>query len=461
MDLKKVYDNSPLLLQHLMLSIKGLQAENSRINKKETLEHLDFLLKSQYWSKDEIINYQNQQLQMIMKEAFDNVPYYIDLSKKTGLDYRDIKTQDDLKLLPVLKKENIRGNEKNFINKNAVNILNGSTSGSTGSPMKLFFTKESFSKRWAFELRLRQWAALKDAYEPRRVQFTGRDFIDKNNDKKVFWRYNYFLNTMHVSSFYINYDTAPALAAAIVKYKPEFIDGYPSSIAMLAKICLEKSIPLPGVKAVRVSAELLCDEDRRLIETAFSCKVFNQYGSAESSIFACDNEFGEMIISPEYGVTEILDANGNEVSAGEKGSVITTSFMNPNMPLIRYSLGDIVEKGSVISSKYGSNFERINYVDGRNDDVIFIKGKGYISRLGFLVKGMDSIYESQVVLEKGDLVNVRIVPTPKFNKDEENKLFKQLEKILGQEVAIKITVVKEIAKGPNGKFKYVINNTLS
>lgn len=458
---EKIYSRCPVWLQHILISLKGFEFETLRVNKKSALEFYRFLLESQYWSKDQITDYQNKMLAYILKEAFLNVPYYQKLSRELKCDYRDFKAIEDIQLLPFLEKKQIRGNELQFVNqKLAINKLNtGFTSGTTGTPLKLYSNQHIFSRRWAFELRLRNWAGLKDIYHPRRIQFTGRDIIPLNSKQNVYWRYNFLAKTMHCSTSHIDITTAIHYAKAISAFKPDFIDGYPSAISTLSKICLTKNYLLPKVTAIRVSAETLYEEDREIIQKAFRGIVLNQYGSSESSSFCSENAFGELLVHPEFGLFEIVYNKNAEGIADGFGEVVTTSFMNPVMPLIRYKIGDLVKMGKVVSSSYGKNFLRLDSVLGRTDDILHIPGRGFIGRLDPIFKEATGIYESQIVLENSGTLKINIVPDNFWSSLNEEKLIHKLRRKVGNEIKVEIILHRTIPRGPNGKFLAVIDNT--
>ena len=458
---EKIYSHAPLWFQNTLISLKGLEFETKRVNKKSTLKHYIFLLESQNWSKDQILEYQNQMLSIILKEAFLNVPYYQKLSAELKCDYRDFKTVEDIQILPFLEKKQIRGNELQFVNQKIPSnkLLFGFTSGTTGTPLKLFYSQNTFSHRWAFELRLRNWAGLQEVYHPRRVQFTGRDIIPLNNKSSVFWRYNLPAKTLHCSTSNIDTNTAALYAEAISAFKPDFVDGYPSSISTLSKICLTRNYSLPKVTAIRVSAETFFEEDRKIIEEAFKAKVFNQYGSSESSCFCSENEFGEMLVHPEFGLFEVIKQKDGEKALESIGEVVTTSFMNPVMPLIRYKIGDIVKTGNGVSTPYGKNFIRLDSVLGRTDDVLYIPGRGFIGRLDPVFKGAAGILESQIILENSGLLRVNIVPDNNYSKLDEEKFIRKLRQKVGNEIKIEIVLQHNIPRGPNGKFPAVIDHT--
>lgn len=462
MDIKNsIYEKSPLWMQNFLISIQGWRNETKRVNKKEAIKFYEFLLQSQYWSKDQLLDYQNKMFLDLIKESFLYVPYYINLSKETDLSINDFKDIQDIKLLPILKKSMIRGNENNFVNNkyDVKKLLKGGTSGTTGTPLKLYFDNQTFSKRWAFELRLRNWAGLNNVYKPRRVQFTGRDIIPEYQKSQVFWRYNIPSNTLHCSTSNINANSVSLYLKAINEFKPEFIDGFPTAISVFVKLCMQKGYKLPSVKAVRVSAETLFDEDRKIIEEGFKTKVFNQFGSSESSCFCSDNEFGEMLVHPEFGLFEVIDDNSNDVEPTGTGKVITTSFINHIMPLIRYDLGDLVERGEKVTSFEGKNFERLDLVYGRIDDILEIPGKGYIARLTPIFKNIQDIIESQIILKNKFQLLIKLVVTESFDKSQIITLEKNTRKKVGNDIAIGFEFVDYIDRGPNGKFKTVIDLT--
>src|SRR5690625_5151238 len=117
---------------------------------------LSFLLKIQWWSKDQLIEFQERKLKLLVKHCFETVPYYQEYSKKEGLHYQDIQSIEDLKLLPMLTKEKLREHDLGYfmsknIDKNK--LLKKCSSSSTGEPFCHYITKPSNSFFKAIKLR--------------------------------------------------------------------------------------------------------------------------------------------------------------------------------------------------------------------------------------------------------------------------------------------------------------------
>jgi phenylacetate-CoA ligase len=103
--------------------------------------------------------------------------------------------------------------------------------------------------------------------------------------------------------------------------KPVEISGYSSSIYILSKYIekykLEKIVP----SFIMTTAETLHNYQREKIENAFNCKVRDQYGCTEMAIFVSQCEKGSYHIHPEYGIVEVIDADGNVLEEGKEGKL--------------------------------------------------------------------------------------------------------------------------------------------
>lgn len=457
-----IYERSPIWLQNLFVSARGWEFRHRRADDKAVRSHLDFLMTSQSWEEGRFRNYQIDRLQETLRIAFTQIPYYRHLARSMGCAAEDFKVPEDITQLPILDKQTLRGNEVEFINQSIAldQCSHGFTSGTTGTPINLYETQESFSFRWAFVARLRAWAGLSDPLYPRRVQFTGRDIIPDSQDKstRVYWRTNWPGNALLCSTSHLSLDTVPYYVEKLSSFRPDLIEGYPSAMLIIARIAWRRGLKLPRPRALIVSAETLSPDDRAELEAAFGCRVFDQYAASEPSCFWCDCECGQMHINPEYGISEIVDENGIPVGVGEEGEVIVTSFLNPAMPLIRYRLGDTAILGSSQSCDCGRVMPRVERITGRVDDILFVPERGYVGRLDPAFKGLSEIIEAQIIQESLENIRVLIVPGAGFGENQEHKLRDNLQTKLGCRVNLEFEQVNSIPRGSNGKFRSVVSN---
>ena len=66
------------------------------------------------WTKEEVRQWQTEQLHKIVHHAYNHTRYYHDVMEKMGLRPEDIKSMEDIKLLPVLTREDIKNQFKNL-----------------------------------------------------------------------------------------------------------------------------------------------------------------------------------------------------------------------------------------------------------------------------------------------------------------------------------------------------------
>lgn len=416
------------------------------------------LMESQWWSEDQFTAYQTSQLGALLKHAFTTVPFYIDLRRHLQCDLEDFLTIEDLRRLPILEKQQVRGSESRFrSNKYPPNLCNSFyTSGTTGTPITISETPASFARRWAFVTRLRNWASVPKPFYPRRAQFTGRDIACQRSGS-AYWRRNYPGNALLLSTTHISRQSAGAYSKVLREFRPELVDGYPSALHVLVRVAAMDGHQLPKPMAIIVSAETLTAEARTEIESAFGCRVYNQYAAAEPSCFWCDCEEGAMHQNLEYGISEIVDDNGHEVLPGDSGEVIVTSFLNPAMPLIRYRLGDIAVRGTKTMCSCGRSMPRVESVLGRRDDVLTLPGRGYVGRMDPVFKGLTNIIESQIIQDSFDRIRVLVVPAEGYSNALEDKLRTNIASKVGSDINVDIVRVASIPRGANGKFRSVVS----
>ena len=87
------------------------------------------------YSPVEVECYQNEKLQQTIRIVCENVSYYRNVMKKLKLTPEDIKIKEDLRKLPIINKQIVQQNFKDFRNANFKGLVfKGYTSGTTGSP---------------------------------------------------------------------------------------------------------------------------------------------------------------------------------------------------------------------------------------------------------------------------------------------------------------------------------------
>lgn len=458
--LKPLYDLLPAPLQNLALTAVSARLHRERYG-GDFAARKAFLEKSQWYSAEQLHAYQSEQLQSIVRYAHAKVPYYTRLMREHGIEPGDIRTPEDLAGFPLLTKDDIKRNFADLLSTDftLASVAKGHTSGTTGSPLEICYDPGVMRMNYAMLDRQYAWAHTRlAAFGDRVAVIRGNVIVPLTQGRPPFWRINHLHRQLLMSSFHLTPDNINAYLAELRRFRPRVLDGYPSTVYVLAKHLrnLGESLPL---HAVLTSSETLFDFQREVIEASFECKVFDYFGAAERVVFAaeCDCHEGHHLAS-EFGITEILDADGKAVPAGTLGKLVATTLHNRAMPLIRYVTNDM----TALRTKpcpCGRALPLIDDVATKAEDLLTLRDGRLISPsvLTHPFKPLTSIAASQVVQEDLDTVIVKVVPTSQFDDHDERQLIAGLTERLGAGVSVRVERVAELERTRSGKFKWVVS----
>ena len=423
---------------------------------------LEDLETSQWSTPEQFAELQNRKLKALIRHSYQNVPYYRALFDKLRLTPDDINCVADLKKLPILEKQTVRNSPRDFVARNIARarIFPGWTTGTTGTPLNALRSRESIVFENAMIWRQRRWAGLK--YRCRKAAIWGTIWenviVPAGQRVPPFWRFNAADNQLLLSYYHISDTTLPDYIRRLESFGPEFIEGFPSSILILARYLNSagKRIPL---RAVFTSSEVLYDMHRKEIEEAFSARVFDLYGQAERTVAAteCEHHAG-LHINPEYGIFEILH-DGQDAPPGTTGDVVGTGLNNFVMPLIRYRTGDLAAFAAG-SCPCGRQMPLLQGIQGRKADVIrtpdgrIVPGNGLMGAF----HGIANIKRSQVIQERLDHVVVNLQREDLSQPVDTTHLRANLAQCLGERVEIEFRLPDQIDTGGQSKFRWVTSH---
>ena len=154
------------------------------------------------------------------------------------------------------------------------------------------------------------------------------------------------------------------------KYQPAVIVGYPSGLFALAQQCVKAGteVPVPTLRYVLSTGELLYEFQRKTIERVFGTRVVEEYGSQELGLIASEDLSGEWLVNWPHLVVEIL-RNGRSAYAGELGEVVVTALHSHAMPFLRYATGDVAKVPAEAASIVAGGLRTLPPIEGRTSDV--------------------------------------------------------------------------------------------
>lgn len=273
--------------------------------------------------------------------------------------------------LPIMKKSDLQKplaqrlsegySEKNvFINK---------TSGSSGDPM--VFAKDKFCHAliWANIMRRFNWYGI-DYNHSFQARFYGMplDFIA---NKKLRLK-DRLSNRYRFNIFDFSDAGMDRMIEKFKRKKFDYINGYTSSIVLLAKYLQKKNLILkdicPTLKICITTSEMLFEDDRKLLEQQFAIPIVNEYGAAELDVIALENPEKIWQVNAETIFVEIIDDHDNVLPYGQEGRIIVTSLYNKAHPMIRYEVGDI----GILDEKSTAKKPILQKLSGRTNDVAIL-----------------------------------------------------------------------------------------
>lgn len=453
--LEDLYRASPVVGQHLLISLYGGYLRLQRYGASHARILVE-LARSEFLAREDLEALQLEKLKALIRHAFETVPFYRELSRTLRMTHQDIVSLQDLKKLPIIRKDDLRADPERFLSsaflRKSLKRIN--TSGTTGTPLSFWLDAAALRRNYAFYARALSWAGVQVGQKS--TTFAGRVLIPSSQTGPPYWRHNLFNRNLLMSSYHISETTAPLYLDKLEQFAPVFIDSYPSAIFALAQYSEAHGDSCRvRPRAIVTSSETLLEHQRRTIERAFGCHVYDQYGSAEMVVFASECERGTLHLHPEYGIAEVLN-QGAEAPAGDAGELVCTGFQNLAMPLIRYAIGDsAIQRDSACSC--GRHFPALKAVIGRMDDTIVTPDGRHVGRLDPIFKGAGGIKETQIVQEHVDHLVVRMVQGKGFEPYMAQAVIDELKKRVGEAVKVDLMYVDNIERSSTGKFRSVVS----
>jgi len=420
-------------------------------------KQLNFLLKSQYWSREQIDNYQNERLRSLISHACKNVPYYRELFAELKLTPQDIQTKEDLLKLPVTTKTDLKKDPEKHLasNLNRKSLLYRSSSGSTGEPFQYYKSNYSESFLTASGIRGWYWMGYRLGDKYVKISMNPRSSRMKRVQDKM-------NNCLYLSSQQLTPEVFDEILKQIIKFDPKFIRCYPTPLRFLADSVNEtqKQYPGKGLKAINTTGSTLNQDTRRYIEDIFKTNIMDAYSCEGSAhFFNCPVE-QYYHPSEEYAISEFISDNYS--LSDKEGALrhITTDLHNYATPFIRYDTQDYVVLGDQKQCKCGRNFANIKTIKGRDSDILITPSGKFLIVENFVAyfEWITEVDQIQVIQEELNKIQIKIVVNEKFNHQILQKIRKYWENYIGNDVNTIIEIVDEIKLTPSGKRRTLIRN---
>ena len=431
---------------------------HEKLKKHDTVAVKNAMEQSQWWSPEQLLIYQNERLQTLLKSVNAQVPYYQRLFAESQIDINRIKSAADLPGLPFLTKPVIREHSDDLKANNASGLARSNTGGSSGEPLVFYISNERVSHDVAAKWRATRWWGV-DIGDPEIVlwgspiELGSQDYVRLVRDK--------LLRTKLLPAFEMTEAKLDSFIEEIKTFQPKMLFGYPSAFALLAKHAAERNVSLTGlgIKVVFVTSERLYDHQRETIEKAFGCQVANGYGGRDAGFIAHQCPSGSMHITSEDSIVEIVNEQGDVLPIGESGEIIVTHLATQHYPFIRYKTGDV----GVLSDQpcsCGRGLPVLAEIEGRTTDFIVAQDGTLMHGLAliYVIRDLPEVSAFKIIQNSLLELKVLVVPADGFNDTITQRIINDFQKRLGEMVTVIVEPVTTIASENSGKFRYVVSH---
>jgi phenylacetate-CoA ligase len=417
---------------------------------------LEQLLHNQALSREEVLRKQRRDLADLVAFAAGNTAYY---AEKLAPFLGDASQPAQLGDLPILSKDGVASRLDDLLARDAdrSRVKIGHTGGSTGKPLAFWYDEAKHELMRAGMMRgfmmsgwrpgqkvLYFWGARHDTvkggvFGGSRGAHWGAHLGDLIAAEKTIAAVEFSEAKLH------------EWARFIQTWRPVLLYGYASALSELARYIRDSKMAMPrSLLGVYSTAEVLDGWQRELMQQAFACKVFNQYGCREVPNIAWECRQGNMHVFADLVCLESVPMEGED-------RLLVTSLSNRLMPFIRYDIGDsgrLLDGGCAC----GSPFPLLEMGLCRQNDLIRTRaGKrfhpAYFNRLLY---GMTQLGQYQWVQHDLDRLSLNVVAATPLSCETLAALRESLRRDVDAEMRLEVNYLAEIPRTASGKHRFVI-----
>jgi phenylacetate-CoA ligase len=393
---------------------------------------------------EERISWTKQRLRQVARNA-SLTPY----GKKCG-------SGTNIDKWPLLSKSTVRENINDFLYTSRLLSSPANTSGSTGTPLRVFRSFRSVTVEQAMidHLALKKGIDLAHC----RIAVLRGDTIKAPTElTPPFWRLVNRDQKLLLSAHHLMPGTIDDYHEILERFAPHCLMAYPSaleSLSGLLKQCGKRlNIPL-----VMTSSEQLSEATWETAKNCLCCEIIDHYGQGERVVLAYATCSGHYYFHCSYGYTELIYAftDGDQ----DYYEIVGTSFWNKTMSLIRYRTGDLISvphgtgEDELLRIRYG--LSPFTGIEGRSGDYLLSPGGARLIGMNHIPRDVENIIQAQLIQESIDRVRIMVVPTRDFSDNDKAKLLDNARAKIPESMSIDIEIVERLERTKLGKAPFLI-----
>ena len=330
----------------------------------------------------------------------------------------------NIKKMQIIDRDVVLRNEQDILCKRYSGIAQKEllvhlTSGTTGTPLKIYWNKNDSLKS-----HLALWR--------RRTKYYGITPIDRycclhtttysgsrlgTLEKFI---YSEDKTSLSLCKLFHKEESLLEYYNAICSFNPKWMFMQPSFLIRLLNVLEKNNLKLPStIKYIEFAGETVFDFDYEKIRSHIACNIANMYGSMETNGIAYECPNHHLHILSENVYVECLNSSGENDNSGIS---VITSLTNSVFPLIRYNLGDVIKLGEFVDCEF-SDDPVIKEVIGRQKRLVIPTGSEVFSETSIdysirrtVAELGDFLYEYKVEFGDSNDLIITIYIRPDFAK---------------------------------------------
>jgi len=431
-----------------------------RDERLSALRHWHFLERSQYWSRQELLDYQWMKLRKLLQYSYENSRYYARLFRERGLTPQSFKSFGDLALLPMLTRNDLFNHKDEIFSKkyDVAAVQEVVSGGTTGVQAILYRDPESFNIKMGLGWRHEGWMGRRPCDKMAFFWPVHADFYDPGTWKTKF-KIRHLIREAYYYAGSAKKEVMQEFYENLMDFRADYLKVFPNPLAGFTQYVLEHALKAPRLRGILSTGEVLSAGQRKIFEETYGCPVYDMYGSRETGNTAseCSKHEG-LHIAMETSLVEFVN-NGKAVDYGTEGEILITDLTNYAFPMIRYQIGDY---GIPLKSgcSCGRGLPLMSPAVGRIQDHFYspdgTRHSGLMLAVHIVSDHHIIVGQIQVVQKTLTDFHVKLVRKPEPTQEVLNYIESQMRKIIGEKINIEIELVDEIPKEKSGKVRFVI-----
>ncbi|WP_445256057.1 phenylacetate--CoA ligase family protein [Nocardioides aurantiacus] len=396
---------------------------------------------------DEVRDWQDRRLRRIVAWAARTSPFYRSWFATSDVSPADIRTQDDLPLLPLIDRGDLTADPERFCSYPRRLMWPARSSGTSGQVVTVYRTPGAST--YEINALQRQWAWFGLPRGARRVvvRAAGAGLGAEDPDEVATLVPG--ARQLLVSGYVVAAADPERLLRTVREFRPDAMEGWPSSLSALANLMADRGETLP-VRAVITSSEMMTQDQVATLERVFCAPVVDHYGQTERVTLAGGCEAGGYHLFPDYAVTELLPVPG----LADQWEIVGTPLHNWGFPLLRYRTGDTVGPTPGGLCGCGRSFPRLGAIGGRAEDSFTAADGRTIPLPATVIDDVQGLEEVQVAQRSPGVFEIRMVPrTGTDVLAVQSEIRGNVDRYFGRGQHVGFVVTGRIPRSPSGKLR--------